>query len=175
MNTFHEYINEVQNKIMQYMQSLVPNWPIYVVNDLLYSNHKNDPREVSVFLKYLASEYGYKDSNQMQWKLEDITIIKDIFDDDTQRRMMERGMGQLNPYMVPNDTQRHQGAATRLQQNPNIRVRGYVGTVVNEPIIIIKWKNGKYALLEGWHRTMQMILAHPEGYQQKAYVLEAMK
>jgi len=184
MITFSQYINEVNNKMMQYMQSLVPNWPPYIVSDLLYKGFsKQSPNQSTVnpqveaheFLNNFCKDFGYNDPKQMQWNLQNITITKDVFDDDTQKRMNERGMGKSNPYGVPNDVQRHQGASTRIQKNPNIRVPGYVGAASSEPIILVKWKNGKYALLEGWHRTIQMILAHPEGFQQSAYVLNANK
>jgi hypothetical protein len=74
---------------------------------------------------------------------------------------------------VPNDEERHQGTAIRLKQNTNIKVHGYAGSSNDEPILLIRLKNGKYSLLEGWHRTMQNLLARPEGYNQQAYVLEA--
>jgi len=185
MITFQEYmrnINEVQNKMMQYMQSLVPNWPLYIVSDLLYKGFSpskkrpsNDPRELPAFLQDLAKSYGYSDPKQMKWRLQSIIITKDIFDDETLRRMQERGMGQFNPYGVPNDLERHQGAASRLQQNPKIKVHGYVGSSANEPIILVRWKNGKHELFEGWHRTIQGLLANPEGYSQQAYILQANK
>ena len=184
MITFYEYmnINEVQSKMMQYMQSLVPKWPPYVVSDLLYKGFSpsqkrstNNPRELAVFLQEMAQSYGYATPQQMQWKLQELTITKDIFDDETLRRMQERGMGQSNPYGVPDDAQRHQGAAARMQQNPNVRVRGYSGASGGEPILLVRWRSGKHELLEGWHRTIQMLLNFPEGYQQQAYLLQAVK
>jgi hypothetical protein len=181
MISFNEYmiINELQNKMMQHMQSLVPNWPPYVISDLLLAGKKigswSDLNTLSTWLQELADSYGYSNPQQMQWKLETIMVTKDIFDEETLRRMQERGMGKFNPYEVPNDTQRHQGASTRIQQNPSIKVHGYSGPSSNEPIILVRWKNGKHELFEGWHRTMQMLLAKPEGYQQKAYVLQSNK
>ncbi len=94
-----------------------------------------------------------------------------MFDDDTQKRMLERKMGASNPYNVPNDELRHQGAASRIKNDPFIKVRGYAGSSSEEPIICIRWKSGRYGLIEGWHRTIQNLLAKPEGYRQKAYVL----
>jgi len=169
--TFKKFI-EVNNKMIQYIQSLVPSWPLYIISDLVArAATGRSPQEIDEFLQMLANETGYNNPKEMNWNLENITITKDIFDSQTIARMEERGMGQSNPYQVPNDAERHQGANTRLKQNPNIKVHGYSGPSNSEPIILIQQHNKKYELLEGWHRTIQMILEYPKGYQQKAYVV----
>ena len=177
MKTFLEWsvLLEVDRKLMQYMQSLVPNWPPYVVSDLLHNGHSGDPKALPSFLSEFAASYGYADPADIEWSLENLLISQETFDDDTMRRMSERGMGKFNPYGVPNDAQRHAGAAARLRGDPRIRVRGYSGGASGEPIIVARWRNGKLELVEGWHRTMQAMGARPEGYEQKAYVLRARK
>lgn len=184
MRSFAEWVHlrEVNEKLVQYMQGLVPNWPPYVVSDLLYKGHSPslkrpsaDPRELPEYLRNFASFYGFSDPGEIKWSLEDLNVKRDIFDEDTLRRMKERGMGELNPYGVPDDAQRHAGAQDRMRKNPNIRVGGYAGPASVEPIIVARWRNNTYELIEGWHRTIQSILARPEGYRQKAYVLDARK
>jgi uncharacterized protein (DUF2267 family) len=85
---------ESQNKMIGYIQSLVPNWPLYVISDLLHKNFSpslnkptNDPKELRDFLQEFAQEFGYDDPRQMEWKLENVKVVKDIFDDETLRRM----------------------------------------------------------------------------------------
>jgi hypothetical protein len=55
--------------------------------------------------------------------------------------------------MVPNDIERHN------TQKELILKQG----LPKEPILLVKI-NDKYELLEGWHRTIQLLNMFPEGY-----------
>ena len=175
MKSFGMWLNEISDKAMQYIRQFVPSWPEYVVADLLYKGYAKNLGELKIFLDEFSKSYGYNDADKMEWKLENVKISKEIFDEDTLRKMKMRGMGRFNPLAIPNDKERHVGAKERISADPKIRVQGYSGPSSGEPVILVRWRDGKYELLEVWHRTIQMILANPNGYNQSAYVLQAMK
>jgi hypothetical protein len=141
---------------LTYLRSQSPDWPEYVVADMLYKSLRNETiwAELLSYLQFFKKDFaGYR------WQQQKLFITISIFDPDTQRRMQERGMGSRNPYGVPGDEQRHQ------QQQQMIQQKG----VSQEPIIVRKTAGG-YELLGGWHRTMQHLQAYPQGYYGPAWV-----
>lgn len=73
--------------------------------------------------------------------------------------MKERQFGNVNPYEVGQDEERNKKQKELLmQRGPS-----------NELIIMIL-SDGKYELLEGWHRTMQALQLYPQGYTQQAWI-----
>jgi hypothetical protein len=91
----------------------------------------------------------------MKWILvKDFKIDPETtFDDETMRQIREREGGTKNPYGVQKDAERHAGAKERISSQG----------IPKEPIILIK-KGDKYALAEGWHRTIQLLNLYPDGF-----------
>jgi hypothetical protein len=84
------------------------------------------------------------------------------FDSMTQRKILAREGGLLNPMKVPRDAERHATQAQRIQQT---------GTPSQEPIIAIQRAGvDGLELVEGWHRTIQNIRAFPNGYRGRVWI-----
>ena len=129
------------------LSSLSDKLPKYVYQDFLYANYGDDiPTEIE-------SEFG-----NLNWECKTLTITLEIFDRFTQNRLKERKGGELNPYDVPNDAERHETQRKLLENGPS-----------KEPIIVCLKSDG-YELIEGWHRTIQSMVKWPEGYEQIAWV-----
>lgn len=138
---------EVRKPLMDYLKSKLPNTPEYVIQDFFYKNLKNAKQEE---IDELISEYS-----DVKWELKtNFSINYKIFDSDTIKRLKEREGGSKNPYQVPNDKKRHN------TQKELIIKRG----LPKEPILLFK-VNGKYELIEGWHRTIQLLNMFPKGYK----------
>lgn len=80
------------------------------------------------------------------WKLQIIQVNPEDFSENTINAFIEREFGDVDAYMVHNDKERMD---TQRQLATS--------TGKNEPIIVIKHKNGKYEVVEGWHRTMSTL------------------
>lgn len=171
----NEFILETRNKIFQYIKSLLPGWPDYVLRDWIYpSVGKLDNKKI------ISAHYGYGLSKEnilyiihsegldinSNWKLvPDFPFQFDKLHPDTQRRIQSRAEGTLNPYNVPRDAERHFTQAKLIQQH---------GGVSNEPVIGILKPQG-FDLIEGWHRTIQHFKANPTGYRGPAWVAKSIK
>jgi transcription elongation factor GreA-like protein len=81
-----------------------------------------------------------------KWELTIIQVNPEDFIDNTVNAFIERNFGDINAYMVHKDEERM-----------DIQRKIAIPTGKNEPIIVIKHKNGKYELVEGWHRTMSTL------------------
>lgn len=142
-----EKIMEVRNPLMNYLKGVLPNVPEYVLQDFFYSNLKNATKEE---ITEMVKEYS-----NVKWELKtNFPINYNIFDAETVKRLKEREGGSKNPYQVPNDEKRHN------TQKELILKQG----LPKEPIILFS-VNGKYELVEGWHRTIQLLNMFPEGYK----------
>jgi hypothetical protein len=138
---------EVREGLLNYLRSRLSDVPSYVLYDLYYRSVKNMNRvELEEFLQ---------DHGNIKWNLvKDFRIDpKTTFDDDTLRVLSIRDGGKSNPYDVPKDLERHVGAMERIESKG----------MPTEPIILIK-SGDKYELVEGWHRTMQLLTLYPDGY-----------
>lgn len=80
------------------------------------------------------------------WKLQIIQVNPEDFTENTINAFIEREFGDIDAYMVLNDKERME-----------IQRELATSTGKNEPIIVIKDENGKYELIEGWHRTMSAL------------------
>jgi len=146
----NEILNEKRSaSVMQYLNSILPNMPEYVLKDLVYTNYKNDLKSA----KELIPEYG-----KLKWSKETLTITIDVFDSFTRKKLASRAGGLANPDQVPNDTERHATQQKLIQAEPS-----------QEPIIVLEGLDG-YELLEGWHRTIQSLQKWPEGYKQVTWI-----
>jgi hypothetical protein len=138
---------EAREGLLNYLRSRLSDVPSYVLYDLYYRSVKNMNRvELEEFLQ---------DHGNIKWNLvKDFRIDpKTTFDDDTLRVLSIRDGGKSNPYDVPKDLERHVGAMERIESKG----------MPTEPIILIK-SGDKYELVEGWHRTMQLLNLYPDGY-----------
>jgi hypothetical protein len=138
---------EAREGLLNYLRSRLSDVPSYVLYDLYYRSVKNMNRvELEEFLQ---------DHGNIKWNLvKDFRIDpKTTFDDDTLRVLSIRDGGKSNPYDVPKDLERHIGAKERIESKG----------MPTEPIILIK-SGDKYELVEGWHRTMQLLNLYPDGY-----------
>ena len=86
------------------------------------------------------------------WKLEVLTVNPEDFDDNTVNAFLERDFGNIDSYLVPNDEERMK-TQKRLAKSSGM----------NEPIIVVRNPKGKYELIEGWHRTMSILLLGDNG------------
>lgn len=77
-------------------------------------------------------------------------VTPEDFDELTQNRFIGRHFGFYANPRIKDDAKRTQMQAFLAQQRPE-------GT--NEPVIVTQDKTGKYRLVEGWHRTMNFLLA----------------
>jgi hypothetical protein len=159
MLTFKEYITEARAGSWKVIRDLVPkHWPDYVVKDMLYRKLEDEAdlgtlkREIN---RMLTKEMPVK-----QWKLETIDLTKDSFDKQTTNNLKRRAGGKKNPWGVPKDAERHAAQSNIIKTT---------GKVSPEPIIVLQRKDG-FEILEGWHRTIQNLIAFPDGYKQRAWV-----
>jgi hypothetical protein len=86
----------------------------------------------------------------------DISI--DIFIDGDQQALKSKIGGSINQ-QVPNDSERHNIQKSKLDTNG----------ISSEPIIVYLTKDGKYDLVEGWHRTTASLKKYGR-YKQNAWV-----
>lgn len=80
------------------------------------------------------------------WKLRIIEVNPEDFTDNTVNAFLERNFGEIDAYMVANDKE-------RMDTQRKLATT----TGKNEPIIVIKHKDGKYEMVEGWHRVMSTL------------------
>ena len=150
-----EFLLEYRQAYLEYVKSWFPDWPDYVVRDMLYPAAKGlGQEEFESWAQGIHEDYPVR-----QWRQEQLPITLNIFNLDTQKRLKERAGGSKNPFQVPRDAERHATQAAMLQKQG----------ISKEPIIVIKQADG-YELIEGWHRTIQNLQAHPEGYTGPAWV-----
>ena len=131
---------------LNWFRETFPNMPNYIIMDIFAK--KNERPYTYEEMKILVKEWG-----DYKWKLKkDFPISYNIFFEPTIKIMKQREGGLKNPLNVPNDLKRHQYQAKKIQ-----------GNIPTEPIILLK-RGEKYELLEGWHRTIQLLNKYPEGY-----------
>ena len=80
------------------------------------------------------------------WKLRIIEVNPEDFTENTINAFIERNFGDVDAYMVKNDKERM-----------DVQRKLATPTGKNEPIIVIKHKDGKYEMVEGWHRVMSTL------------------
>jgi hypothetical protein len=151
---------ETRKKTLEFFQQSLPTWPAYVVKDFVYSNLKDEPNKFGLFVGDWARGIGYKSAKDVVWKFETVSLTLDSFGSDTIGWMKKRKFGTENPMGVYHDPERQAGATRRLIKSG----------VSKEPIIMTLRTDGKYELVEGWHRTMQSLQMWPNGYRQSVYV-----
>ena len=153
-------ITELRDKMYQYIKSIVPTWPDYVVKDWLYKGNKTATKNDII---EMISGSGLTPNSKWQL-IPDMKFSMDMFEPKSQAKLIGRAGGTSDMGMqIPKDKERHNTQAALAQQQ---------GGVSKEPVLLIKMPNG-YELLEGWHRTIQHFVKYPDGYTGSAYVATA--
>jgi len=153
----YEQINEYRDRLLQYVKSLLPTWPDYVLKDFIvpnkgdFSNLPVDAIKNEVMEK--VQRVGL--TTNSKWQLvPNMKFTLDMFDPMTKQRLVGRAGGKSDLGLgIPKDKERHATQAALAQQQGGVR---------KEPVLLIKTANG-YELLEGWHRTIQHFVNYPEG------------
>ena len=162
-----EFITEYRNRLLQYVKSLLPTWPEYVLKDWLVPNKGDFSNLPDTELKNGIMEklQGAGLTPDTKWQLvPDMKFTMDMFDPMTKQRLIGRAGGKSDLGMqIPRDAERHATQAALAQQQGGVR---------KEPVLLIKMPNG-YELLEGWHRTIQHFAQYPQGYTGPAWVAVA--
>jgi hypothetical protein len=159
MKKFQSWL-EIRDRTLEYLQSQVPSWPPYIVQDFVYKGFKNNPDQSGGWLEKFAKWTGHNSPNDIRWQLKTIPVKFESFDQNTQEILRQR-MGGGVMQGTPNDQERHAVQAKKLAQAPS-----------QEPIIVAITPSG-YSLQEGWHRTVQSLKNWPEGYKQSAWVFQS--
>lgn len=159
-------ILETREGLMEYLKNIVEKitgieWPEYVVRDWLYRNVKEvggtNPEMykglVEAFCKNFINDYG-----RGHWEYKVIDVSLDIFTDYVRLDLKDKMGGYINPH-IQKDEERHKTQASQIEK---------VG-VSPEPIILVLTPDGKYELLEGWHRTTNALKKFGN-YKQNAWV-----
>jgi len=162
-----EFLIEYRDRLLQYVKSLLPTWPEYVLKDWLVPNKGDFSNLPDTELKNGIMEKlkGQGLSPSTKWQLvPDMKFTMDMFEPMTTQRLVGRAGGKSDLGMkIPKDAERHATQAALAQQQGGVR---------KEPVLLIKTANG-YELLEGWHRTIQHFARYPNGYTGPAYVAVA--
>jgi len=170
-----EFITEYRDRMYQYIKSLVPTWPDYVVRDWLYANFARGNVQTNNYsfatlgkdLPGILADTGL--SADTKWQLvPNMKFTMDMWEPKTLKRLQARAGGSSHStdpevHIPARDAERHATQAALAQQQGGVR---------KEPVIIIKRPNG-YELMEGWHRTIQHFKQYPNGYTGPAYVAVA--
>ena len=162
-----EQISEYRDRLLQYVKSLLPNYPEYVLKDWLvpnkgdFSNLPDTDLKNSIMEKLKLAGL----TPNTKWQLvPDMKFTMDMFEPKTKQRLIGRAGGSSDLGMgIPRDKERHATQAALAQQQGGVR---------KEPVLLIKTDKG-YELLEGWHRTIQHFAKYPDGYTGPAYVAVA--
>lgn len=168
-------ILEYRDRMYQYIKSMVPTWPDYVVKDWLYANFARGNVQTANYsfdtlgkdLPKILADTGL--TVDTKWQLvPNMKFTMDIWEPKTLKRLQARAGGSSKSadpevHIPARDAERHATQAALAKQQGGIR---------KEPVIIIKTPQG-YELLEGWHRTIQHFAQYPDGYTGPAYVATA--
>lgn len=168
-------LNEYRDRMYQYIKSIVPGFPDYVVKDWLYANLARGATQgpgwsfdtIGKDIPNILKDIGL--SVDTKWQLvPNMKFTMDMWEPKTLKRLQARaggvaGVADDDVHIPARDAERHATQAQLAQQQGGVR---------KEPVILIKTSNG-YALLEGWHRTIQHFHKFPDGYTGPAYVAVA--
>ena len=135
-------INKSSQKIYDIIKKMYPDTPEYVIKDFLSGRDYSDMGEHEK-LRGIATLPGYITK---PYKLQILYVNPEDFDESTIQAFIDREFGEENTYLVPDDE-------VRMEYQKKIAK----GDGKNEPIVVYRMKDGKYRLLEGWHRTMSLL------------------
>jgi len=170
-------VTEYRDRMYQYLKSVVPTWPDYIVKDWLYANYAkgetynkekgwsfaNVGKDIPMILKDMGL------SVDTRWQLvPNVKFTMDMWGPKTLKRLQARAGGNAKSadpavHIPARDAERHATQAALAKQQGGVR---------KEPVILMKTADG-YELLEGWHRTIQHFAMYPDGYIGPAYIAVA--
>lgn len=136
-------------------------WPEYVLKDWLYRNTKNPAGEKPEQFKNLVKNYVESfihGHGKGHWEFKVLDLSIESFTDFVKDDLIKKIEGGRRED-IHKDKERH------IHQQSQIEKVG----ISPEPIILVQTKNGKYDLLEGWHRTTAALRKY-DTYQQNAWV-----
>jgi len=143
-------ITEVRKGWYNLLREKLPNFPEYVLKDWIYRK-VDDYKDYELFLNWV-DEFLV----DIEWEYEkNFPMTMDIFTDNTKNQLEVRMGGTIISH-VEKDSERHEKQKEILQSEG----------ISEEPIILFRTKDGKYELGEGWHRTTQTFIQHPDGFIQ---------
>lgn len=157
---YKEYESKSNEKLYDKLKKYYSSTPEYVIKDIFYNNlvpnamediNKNYYGDPVLFLSRFDGGYWDK-FLRGSWKLDILNVNPEDFDDSTVNAFLERDFGNVDAYLVPKDEER------TLTQRSFAKSNG-----MNEPVIVVRKPNGKYELIEGWHRTMSILLLGDNG------------
>jgi hypothetical protein len=154
-------ITELRDKTYQYIKSLLPKWPDYILKDLVYPNVKRSG-DIKEDISFMLRGMGL--SADTKWQLiPDMQFAPDMWNAESTRMLKSRAAGDDMGMQIPRDAERHDTQAQLAQQQGGVR---------DEPVIMVKHAKG-YELIEGWHRTVQHFAKYPQGYTGPAWVAQS--
>jgi len=143
-------ITEIRKGWYNLLREKLPNFPEYVLKDWIYRK-VDDYKDYELFLNWV-DEFLV----DIEWEYEkNFPMTMDIFTDNTKNQLEVRMGGTIISH-VEKDSERHE------KQKEILQSKG----ISEEPIILFRTKDGKYELGEGWHRTTQTFIQHPDGFIQ---------
>lgn len=139
-------------KIYQNLKKGFPQTPEYILRDFFDNYIISEKQTINTLINNYYSDpipfiSGYwKWYLEGPWRLQVLNLNPNDFDDKSINAFIERDFGNVDAYMVPNDMERMKTQKSLVK-----------GDGKNEPVILVKNKDGKYELFEGWHRTMALL------------------
>lgn len=150
----------MRDKLFDYLRSLLPTWPVYVIQDFIYKGFKKNPDKAKDWIDNVFPEaFGIK-ATDAKWLNQSVRITIDAFEPDT-RAILEQRMGGSVMKGAANDLQRHNTQQQLLATGPS-----------KEPVIMCHTSKG-WMLMEGMHRTSQSLKKWPEGYDQNTWYFKS--
>jgi len=136
----------MRKSFLKHLQNQFLNTPSYVVYDWFYKNNKNESQEVidELIVKYKNIEWTLK---------KNFPISLNILSQETKKLLKKRDGGKQFRNL--------KGDAERHQTQKKLIIKNGLPT---EAIIILD-QNGKYELVEGWHRIIQLFILYPKGFK----------
>lgn len=147
------------------LKQMLPAWPDYIIDDMLVAGFRNPDgfKSIEDAKDYLDNEfpqqYGRR-ADRAKWAMMSIDVNMNAWDSVTMQTLPQR---------VAGDT--HQGPSNKNDAARNAyAASSLTGSSYQEPIIVAKM-GGKYQLIEGWHRVIELLKKFPQGTQQQAWVM----
>lgn len=166
MVSFRTFL-ESQKDALDQLHQQVPNFPPYVLQDMLLNQRAfgTDVVKAYEFLKEFAGWHGYQRVEDMIWKQEKIHLDAGLKMFEPQsREMMELWLGgAAHGANKEEDAARHQWQMTNMQTP-------CAGS--DEPVIVARQSKGLF-FIEGKHRIITGIKKCPQGFEQIAWVLQS--
>jgi hypothetical protein len=153
----YELITEIRNGMINYLikkskEYTGTEWPEYVIKDWMYKK-TTDVKGLTSMFDFFVKRFGIG-----HWEYKTLNLSLDSFIGEDQQRLKAKMGGTINQE-IPNDMERHNTQQNRLD------TKG----ISPEPIILYLTKDGKYDLIEGWHRTTALLKKYGN-YKQNAWV-----